>query len=286
MTIDVSGRTSPSLQLTRAAAPTGRDRDKGASASPAAAGATHAGAPRLSLPHVMAGGIAAGATLGALALRTGGAGWSLPAFGTGAWKGAALGAAIAGALLGLDALTDGAVKNQLDLVTLDRRAQLLLVLRNPTKPWLAPMSIDVARDARAAQHRVFGAAERLDGPQDAFRHAYAAALLSLRAMREHDVSSSDAHALAIDAGNAHERDGQDNNDEHSRSMDVTNNEAVVTIVGDGRARAGEAHDGHGFLTDQALRERVLGAIGRGELTVVDRTGAEPTARPTTATDLP
>jgi hypothetical protein len=105
-------------------------------------------------------------------------------------------------------------------------------------------------------------------------------------MRDHDIDPSEAHRLAIGAGNAHEVDGQDNNDPWSRAMDHANNTAGTHIVGDGRARAGEDADARGMLTEHALRGRVLAAIAAGEVEMIDRTGIRPSARRTNLADLP
>lgn len=247
---------------------------------------TPSGPTFLSLPKTLAfsGGI--GIALGALLLRSPGAGWSLGALGSGAWKGAALGASLGGLAVGADRITDGEMNRQLDLIALDRRAQLWFALSNLTKPWLAGMGLGVMDDARAAQRQLYGGREPLDGPHDAFRHAYASALFVLRAMRDHGVPRAEAAKLAIEAGEANEVDGQDNNDEHSRSMDFANNLAGIEVVGDGRARAGEAADPDGFVTEAALRARIVDALAGGRLQVVVRTGSEPSARPTVPRDLP
>lgn len=243
-------------------------------------------APLLSIPGALGVGLAAGAGIGMLLLRGRGAGWGLTALGTGAWKGAAVGAGMGAALIGIDRVTDGQVKKQLDYVGLDRRAQILFVLRNPTRPWVAGMGLGVARDARAAQEGLYGMREPLDGPQDAFRHTFAAALFSLRSMRDHGQSPADAHRLAIGAGEAHEVDGQDNNDSFSRAMDTFNNHLGTELADDGRAAAGEAADASGFVTEHALRERVLRAIADGRVQLVDRSGDPPTMRSSGDADLP
>ena len=231
-------------------------------------------------------GLGLGAGVGALLLRSTGAGWGLGALGSGAWKGALIGAGMGAALLGLDKLTGGQVKQQLDYVSLDRRAQIMFVLRNPTNPWIAGTGIGVAKDAQSMQDSLYGRWDPMDGPQDAFRHSFAAGLFSLRAMRDHGEGVENAHRLAIDAGEAHEVDGQDNNDEHSRAMDTANNLTGTQIVGDGRALPGEDADADGFLTDHGLRDRVLRALQGGQLQVIDRTGTGPVTRSTLPTDMP
>lgn len=231
-------------------------------------------------------GLGIGAGLGALLLRPSGAGWALGALGTGAWKGAMVGAGMGAALLGLDRITDGQVKKQLDYVSLDRRAQILFVLKNPTNPWIAGTGIGVARDAQAMQDSLYGRWDPKDGPQDAFRHAFAAGLFSLRAIRDHGETPENAHRLAIGAGDAHEADGQDNNDDYSRAMDVANNLAGTQVVGDGRALPGEDADADGFLTERGLRDRVLGALHDGRLHVIERGGDGPTTRASAPTDMP
>lgn len=231
-------------------------------------------------------GIGLGVGAGVLLLRPSGAGWGVGALATGAWKGALVGAGAGAALLGLDAVTGGEVKRQFDFLSLDRRAQILFVLRNATNPWVAPTGLAVARDAKVAQDQLYGTWDPKDGPQDAFRHAYAAGLFSLRAMRDHAESPETAHRIAIGAGDAHEVDGQDNNDDFSRAMDTANNRAGITIVGDGRARAGEQADPSGFVTERALRMRVLEALAAGDLRVVERSGDAPRERATNPHDLP
>src|SRR5687768_7506065 len=89
--------------------------------------------PTLPMPSTLAWGTGFGAGLGALLLRSRGAGWSLGAIASGAWKGAAVGAGLGATLVGIDRLTDGKVRKQVDFV-LDRRAQILFVLSNPTRP--------------------------------------------------------------------------------------------------------------------------------------------------------
>ncbi|MCB0877755.1 MAG: hypothetical protein KDC46_02085 [Thermoleophilia bacterium] len=232
--------------------------------------------PMLPIASTLAWGAGVGALLGALVLRPRGGGWALGALATGGWKGALVGGGIGGALLGLDRLTGGEVKKQLDYVALDRRHQIGVVLRHPTKPWLAGLGLGVARDARAAQEQLYGTREPLDGPQDAFRHTYAAALMTLRAIRDHGEDPAGAAALAIEAGEAHELDGQDNNDDLSREMDRFNNHVGAGLAGDGRAAGGEQADANGFVTEHALRERVLEAMRTGQVQLVDR-GATPAA---------
>jgi len=240
-------------------------------------------APRISWTGAVGRGATLGAAAGLLVLRP--SGWELTSLGTGAWKGAAIGVGVAAVLAGVDHLTGGAVKRQLDLVSLDRRHQILFVLKHPLRPWLTGMGLGVADAANAVQRRYFGAHDPMDGAPDALRHGYAAALFTLRAMRDHGESSGDAASLAIEAGDAHEADGQDNNDSYSHEMDAYNNRVGARLAGDGKPRAGEAADDAGWITERALADRVLDAIGAGEIQVVDRdaTGAHP--RLTTSADL-
>lgn len=241
--------------------------------------------PLLSLPGALGWSAGAGAGLGALLLRSRG-GFSAGALASGAWRGAALGGVLGAALVALDRATAGEVKRQLDLIALDRRSQLWFVVSHPTRPWLAGTGLAVARDARRAQEQLYGLREPLDGPQDAFRHAYAAALFSLRAIRDHGLDPAEAHRLALAAGAAHERDGQDNNDAHSRAMDHFNNAAGTRVVGDARARAGEVAEARGYVSEPALRSRVLAAIEAGQLRLVDRTGSEPSLAASDSDALP
>ncbi len=235
----------------------------------------------LPIPATLAWGAGIGGVVGALLLRGRGAGWSLGALASGGWKGALVGAGMGGALLATDRLTGGEVKRQLDYVALDRRAQIGFVLRHPLTPWLAGTGLGVARDARAAQEQLYGRAEPLDGPQDAFRHAYAAALFTLRGIRDHGADPERAAKLAVEAGEAHEVDGQDNNDDFSREMDRFNNVVGAGLVGDGRARSGEQADERGFVTEHDLRRRVFAAIRAGEVQLVDRSTDPPTPRVST-----
>jgi hypothetical protein len=240
----------------------------------------------LSIPKTLGWTSALGIGLGVLLLRGTSAGWGLGALGSGAWKGAAVGAGIGAALIGIDRATGGEVHRQQQKIFLDRTAQIGFVLTHPTKPWLLSMGLGVARDARASQESLYGPREPLDGPQDAFRHTYAAALFSLRAMRDHGVSADDAHGLAVDAGAAHEADGQDNNDAFSRRMDTANNLTGTQLVGDGRALPGEDADANGFVTEHALQQRVLVAMAAGTIQLVDRTGSGPSFRASNSGDLP
>ena len=105
-------------------------------------------------------------------------------------------------------------------------------------------------------------------------------------MRDHGESPESAHRLAIGAGDAHEADGQDNNDEFSRAMDTANNLTGTRLVGDGRALPGEDADAAGFLTERGLRDRVLGALRDGRLQVIERGGDAPITRVTGPTDMP
>jgi hypothetical protein len=245
------------------------------------------GATLLPVTESLAWGAWVGSAIGALLLRGRGAGWSLGALGAGALKGAALGAGLGAALVGVDRFTGGQVQQKLDYLSLDRRAQIWFVLSNPTRPWIAGTGLGVARDARASQVELYGRAEPLDGPQDAFRHTYAAALFSLRAMRDHGEDPATAHRLAVAAGAAHEVDGQDDNDQFSRAMDHFNNDAGALVAGDGRALDGEASDASGWVSEQALRQRVLAAMSAGGLQLVDRDGADaPIARPSAPDDVP
>jgi hypothetical protein len=245
-----------------------------------------AGKRFLSIPSTLGWTAALGAGLGIVLLRGKGAGWGLGALGSGAWKGAAVGAGIGASLIGIDHLTGGEVNRQKKKIFLDRSAEAWFVLSHPTKPWLFSMGMGVANDARGAQESLYGPREPLDGPQDAFRHTYAAALFSLRALRDHGVGEDEAHELAIAAGAAHEADGQDNNDDFSREMDTANNLTGTHVVGDGRALPGEDADANGFLTEHALQQRVLLAMATGAVELVDRTGSEPSFRASGSGDLP
>jgi hypothetical protein len=242
--------------------------------------------PLLDPAATLGWGTALGIGVGMAALRSRGAGWGPAALGAGGMRGALVGAGIGAALLALDRLTGGQVKQQLDHVSLERRAQVLFVLRNPTRPWLASTGLRVARDARAEQERLYGSDRTPDGGQDAFRHAYATGLFTLRMIRDRGEQPDLARRLAIAAGAAHEVDGQDNNDELSRAMDLANNDTGGMLAGDGRPRAGEPADEHGFLTEPALRERVLAAMADGKLQVVDRSTTPAAPRPSGSQDLP
>ena len=69
-------------------------------------------------------------------------------------------------------------------------------------------------------------------------------------------------------------------------MDTANNSTGTQLVGDGRAARGEAADAAGFVTERALADRVLAALGSGQLQLVDRDATPPGPRASTAADLP
>lgn len=241
---------------------------------------------RLSWLNTLTVSTSIGATLGVATLRGKGAPWTLRSMSFGALKGAATSFGIGASIIALDHLTSGEVKRQLSYISLDRRSQMWFVIKNARYPWIGPMGLKVASDARAAQERLYGRSEPLDGPQDAFRHAYAAALFTLRAMRDHNLSQANAAKLALEIGEAHERDGQDNNDELSRNMDYFNNASGAKIVADGRARDYEQKDERGFLTEEALAARVLDAMRQGNLQLVERTKTPANHRYSNESDLP
>lgn len=256
-------------------APSAGDIDSGISSTTPDARRRHG----LPVVATLAWGAGLGLGIGALLLRPSGLA-RVPGLVTGMRNGAIVGGGMGVALLGLDRLTHGAVGQQADSILLDRRAQAWFVLGHPTKPWLARMGLRVATDARAAQEQLYGRREPLDGPQDAFRHAYAAALYAQRMMEQHGVDPAEARALSAAAGRAHEVDGQDNNDEFSHAMDFHNNQGGLELVGDGHGPDGS------WLTEAQLRSAVLDAMAHGKLELVDRSGRTPAAVATTPRDLP
>lgn len=248
----------------------------------ATAPAPDAGAPTsrsmLSLPATLALTVGLGAAVGMLLLRprgVGGAGALLRGLRNGALVGAGTGVA----LLGLDRLTGGQVQHQLDLAFLNRLSQIGFVLRHPTKPWLGPTTLAAAGDARDAQHRHYGSHDPRDGAPDAFRHAYGAALLALRMMREHGLEEAEARRLAHEAGEAHEADGQDNTP-MAYQMDLANNTAGLEVLGDGHAADGS------WISEQALQRGVLEAMANGCMLVIDAAAGATALRTTTVADLP
>lgn len=141
--------------------------------------------------------------------------------------------------------------------------QTWFVVSHPNRPWLYSMGYEILNDSHAAERRNFGKADAIDNEGDAFRHAYAAALMTLRAMRDHGVSQSKAAALSHEAGVAHESDGADNPaGKLSSRMDLYNNQVGIKLVGSGRV------DGI-WLSEQELERKVLDALENGKLREID-----------------
>jgi hypothetical protein len=229
----------------------------------------------LTLLATMPAGIAVGALVGALA-HTHVPGGLLG----GAAIGAAVGAATGGALVGIDRLTNGAVNRFVPPTVRDRLHQARFVLRHPTEPWLGPVVLRAANDARAVQQALYGHADVPDGGLDAFRHTFGSALLVLRLQRDHGLSQQRAGQLMTEAGEAYEADGADN-DAWSHTMDLANNAAGIAIGGTARDASGA------WISEETLRDRVLDAMSHGQVVVIDRTvGATPRLRPTGTGDLP
>lgn len=138
--------------------------------------------------------------------------------------------------------------------------QVLVVLTNPQRPWLARTARIVHADAMQAQKLLYGStAGHIDDAADAFRHAYAAGLLKLRLMRDHGMADADAARLVTRIGRAHELDGVDNPNALSAAMDLLNNAAGIRITGDGHV------SGDSWITDVSLRARVRAALSSGSL---------------------
>lgn len=219
-----------------------------------------------------------GTAIGALGMRPSafsGAAELVRGMRTGALVGAGLGAL---ALIA-DRVSGGEVHRQLNSAFQDRRAQGWFVLKHLNHPWLASTTLQAASDARAQQHAIFGSAQPLDGPHDAFRHAYAGALLSLRLQRDRGMSAEQAADLTREAGDAHEQDGQDNSPE-AGAMDRFNNAVGIKIASTAHAAGGS------WVSEQDLINQVVNAMATGRLQVVDHVGDTATPRATTQHDLP
>lgn len=131
------------------------------------------------------------------------------------------------------------------------------VVSNLHRPWLAEVGYGVLDDAKAAERGRYGASDHLDDDADAFRHAYAAALMTVRAMRDHGATQAEAARLVTGLGDAHERDGVDNG-AHASEMDRHNNRVGVELVGDGR-------QGAGWVTEAQVEQLVVDALEAGRL---------------------
>lgn len=169
--------------------------------------------------------------------------------------------------------------------------QAMFLVRNLDHPWLAAQGEGVLRAARQAEARRYGPGDHLDDDADAFRHTYAAALMTLRSMRDHDVGAADAQQLTVELGDAHEQDGPDpleqdragHDNAAASDMDRRNNRAGAALVGDGHASTGD------WLTEGELRARVATAVDGGSSwrLAADGTSLEvtgPTIDPTSWTD--
>lgn len=133
-------------------------------------------------------------------------------------------------------------------------------LRNPTKPWLLPFSVETINHANSTTGSAFSKLG-LDDGSDAFRHAYTAAQFVQRLTTERGIGRDAAMRLTRAAGIAHEDDTRGEWLPARREMDTHNNEVGMTFApvdAPGRAAA-----------DTLLRQRVLDALGGGELQVFD-----------------
>ncbi len=163
-----------------------------------------------------------------------------------------------------DAVSKLATAGQLVRRAVEDHHQALFVLARLDRPWLARVGYAVYDDAKAREQQHFGRGDHLDDDGDAFRHAWAAALMALRAMRDHGMSRPDAARLVIGLGDAHERDGADNA-ALSAQMDRVNNRRGVELVGSGRA-------GAGWISEFELEQHVLDAVRGGRLARVAADG--------------
>lgn len=171
--------------------------------------------------------------------------------------GLATGAAAGVGLLVLDRLSGGTVNSTRKRFSLEEAGA---VLGNWRDPWLGIEAWNVRGRAINRSSQLYGVDG--EGPGNAFRHAYAAALLTLRAMRDHGESRSNAAALTRDVGTAHEDRDSTDPDNALRRMDLHNNEAGIDLVGDGHVVQGGR-----WLRDEELVGRVQQAIAGGKLLV-------------------
>lgn len=216
--------------------------------------------------------------LGTVALRSPRGSWSPRAIARGFAAGGALGVALAGVLLLVDRVSDASVGKVFGHFREVGMGQLLMLVRHPLRPWIARQATAIVRDSNRTRLELFGQVDQLDGPSDAFNHAYGSALMLMRSQRDHGLSLEGATALAAEAGLVHENDVTTDPLNVRRMMDLHNNSI-------GRAVASAAHRPDGsWMTDAEIVAAVLDHMRSGDLWVAnaDRTGL----RPTTAADVP
>lgn len=133
-------------------------------------------------------------------------------------------------------------------------------LKNPTRPWLLPFSVETINDSNAATRAAYTKLG-LDDGSDAYRHALTAALFVQRLTTEHGVPLDVAHRITRQAGTAHEDDTRGEWLPERRAMDLDNNEVGMTLAPvDAPDRA---------TADRLLHERVIDALASGRLQVFD-----------------
>lgn len=144
--------------------------------------------------------------------------------------------------------------------------QTLFVIRHASKPWISGLARSVLDASHGAELSRFGSNGNVDGQGDAYRHAYAAALFTLRSMRDHGMSAPTAIHLTVSAGDAHERDGADNPaGKRSAEMDMLNNELGAKLVGTGQS-------GITWISESELETRVWDHLIGGSFRYLDADG--------------
>ncbi len=120
-----------------------------------------------------------------------------------------------------------------------------------------------------------------DDAADAFRHTFGGALTTYRMAHDRGMPLDEARAWVLEGGIAHENDSQLVGEayERARQMDEFNN-----IVGVNLVTAEDAAHGVSGNPEQVMAQRVLDAMSRGEVVVLEGSGGLP--RRTRATDLP
>lgn len=158
-----------------------------------------------------------------------------------------------------------------------RSERIEYVLEHVDAPWLAPLGMTSGSAAREREQRLYrgGGPEESGGGADAFRHTYAAALMTARAQRL-GVDAERAADLVVGAGDARERDTNAlGYNPASGEMDRHNNRVGAQISLDAGPGIGE----------RALARRVLEAMRSGQLTIMDE-AAPDNLRQSTVDDLP
>ncbi len=201
--------------------------------------------------------------------------------------GLALAAGVGGAVFAYRHLTGDAYDQQ-GGDSDSRMGRLKFIARNFMHPLRLLTINSAADDARQAELELYrasnGGKPGSGNGADAFRHTYAMALATARLVIDRGMSPQEAGEMAWQAGIANET-GSENAEPGtrrywSRQMDLHNNQLGIDL---GRQLAVQSARGMS-LSDQAVRDAVLGAIGGGRALVLRMRNQPPMA--TGKVDLP